>query len=77
MVRGRELLGECPLWDERTGTLWWVDILAPSLKSFDGSVKIYPLPESMGSFAFRETTGLIAAMIIALNVFLLYEVFLG
>jgi sugar lactone lactonase YvrE len=62
VVKGRDLLGECPLWDDRTGTLWWVDILAPSLKCFDGSVKTYPLPEAMGSFAFREKGGLIAGM---------------
>jgi sugar lactone lactonase YvrE len=62
VVRGRELLGECPLWDERSGTLWWVDILAPALKSFKDSVTTYPLPEAMGSFAFREKAGLIAAM---------------
>jgi sugar lactone lactonase YvrE len=62
VVRGRELLAECPLWDERTGTLWWVDILAPNLKSFKGSVTTYPLPEAMGSFAFRDKEGLVAAM---------------
>lgn len=62
VVRERELLGECPLWDERTGTLWWVDILAAALKSFKGSVTTYALPEAMGSFAFREKAGLIAAM---------------
>src|SRR5258707_11233277 len=62
VVKGRDLLGECPLWDERSGTLWWVDILAPSLKRLDGSVKTYPLPEAMGSFAFREKPGLLAAM---------------
>jgi sugar lactone lactonase YvrE len=64
-VKGRDLLGECPLWDERTRTLWWVDILAPALKQFDpasGKLKQNPLPEPMGSFAFREKGGLITAM---------------
>src|SRR5882672_3525479 len=61
-VKGRDQLGECPLWDELTGTLWWVDILAPSLQRFDGSVKTYALPEAMGSFAFREKGGFLAAM---------------
>jgi sugar lactone lactonase YvrE len=64
-VQGRDILGECPLWDERTGTLWWVDILAPALKQLDpasGAVKQNPLPEPMGSFAFRERGGLLAAM---------------
>jgi sugar lactone lactonase YvrE len=62
VVQGRDLLGECPLWDEREGVLWWVDILAPALKRLDTSVKAYPLPEPMGSFAFREKGGLLAAM---------------
>src|SRR5260221_565351 len=34
-VKSRDQLGECPLWDERTGTLRGVDILAPSLWAFD------------------------------------------
>ena len=62
VVRGQELLGECPLWDERSGGLWWVDILAPALKKWNGTVQTYPLPEAMGSFAFREKGGLLAAM---------------
>lgn len=65
VVNQRELLGECPLWDERTQRLWWVDILAPALKQLDpasGTVKQNPLPEAMGSFAFREAGGLLAAM---------------
>jgi len=65
VVNHRELLGECPLWDERAQRLWWVDILAPALKQLDpasGAVKQNPLPEAMGSFAFREGGGLLAAM---------------
>src|SRR4051812_22610571 len=62
IVEGRDLLGECPLWDEREGALWWVDILAPSIKKLDSSLRVFPLPEAMGSFAFREKGGLLAAM---------------
>jgi sugar lactone lactonase YvrE len=62
VVEGRDRLGECPLWDERAGALWWVDILGLSIKKWDGSLKTHFLPESMGSFAFRERGGLIAAM---------------
>jgi L-arabinonolactonase len=65
VVKGRDLLGECPLWDDRTATLWWVDILAPSLRQFQpgtGTVKRLDLAEAMGSFAFREKGGLLAAM---------------
>jgi sugar lactone lactonase YvrE len=62
VVEGRDLLGECPLWDERSGALWWVDILGPALMKYDGVVTAYPLPEAMGSFAFRERGGMLAAM---------------
>lgn len=65
VVKGRDLLGECPLWEDRTRTLWWVDILAPSLKQFDpasGERKQNPLPEAMGCFAFRHKEGFVAAM---------------
>jgi sugar lactone lactonase YvrE len=63
VVRGRDLLGECPLWDERSGTLWWVDILAPALRKLhNANVTSYALPEPMGSFALRETEGLLGAM---------------
>ena len=29
---GRDVLGECPLWDEARGVLWWIDIRAPALR---------------------------------------------
>jgi sugar lactone lactonase YvrE len=63
-VKGRDLLGECPLWDEREGVLWWVDILGPALKKCrpGGNATQMALPEPMGSFAFREQGGLLAAM---------------
>jgi sugar lactone lactonase YvrE len=64
VVNERELLGECPLWDERTRTLWWVDILSPSLKKLSpsGRLEVIPLGEAMGSFAFREKGGFVAGM---------------
>src|SRR4051812_32910426 len=46
-VEAGDQLGECPLWDFRTGLLWWLDILKPALQSFDPKTKqhqIYPLP---------------------------------
>jgi sugar lactone lactonase YvrE len=29
---GRDVLGECPLWDDARGVLWWIDIRAPALR---------------------------------------------
>lgn len=63
-ARGADRLGECPLWDEREKMLWWVDSRWPALKRFDpatGAVMMQVLPEVVGSIAFRERGGLLAA----------------
>jgi len=63
-VRGADCLGECPLWDERESMLWWVDSRWPALKRFDpatGAVMMQVLPEVVGSIAFRDQGGLLAA----------------
>lgn len=63
-ARGADLLGECPLWDERGRLLWWVDSRWPAVKQLDpssGAVMMLVLPEVVGSIAFREQGGLLAA----------------
>lgn len=63
-ARGADRLGECPLWDEREAMLWWVDSRWPAVKRLDpatGAVMMLVLPEVVGSIAFRETGGLLAA----------------
>jgi sugar lactone lactonase YvrE len=62
VIDSADRLGECPLWDEREQALWWVDILAPAIKRFDGKLKVFPMPEPVGSIAFRPKGGLLAAM---------------
>jgi sugar lactone lactonase YvrE len=62
VVDSADRLGECPLWDERSRALWWVDILAPAIKRFDGKLRVFPMPEAVGSIAFRAKGGLLAAM---------------
>lgn len=62
---GADRLGECPLWDETAGELWWIDILGPALKRLDpasGKLRTLGLPEPIGSFAFRRAGGILAAM---------------
>ena len=57
-------LGECPIWDERSGLLWWVDSRAPAVKCLDpvsAAIRVLPLPEAVGSIAFRERGGMLAA----------------
>jgi sugar lactone lactonase YvrE len=62
VVDSRDELGECPIWDERMGALWWVDIHGRALKRYDGALKVLPMPEMPGSIAFRESGGLIVAL---------------
>lgn len=65
-VKSNDQLGECPLWDPRSGLLWWLDILRPALQSYDprtGNHRIYPLPGgNCGCAALRARGGLVLAM---------------
>lgn len=47
-------LGECALWCERTQAFWWTDIEGAQVwrLAADGSVRHWPLPQRVGSFAF-------------------------
>ena len=57
-------LGECPIWDERGRSLYWVDSRGPAIKRLatdSGVVEVLPLPETVGSIAFRERGGMLAA----------------
>lgn len=50
-------LGECPVWCERTHSLYWIDIVGQKLFALDSAtenVRSWPLPERVGSFAFTE-----------------------
>jgi sugar lactone lactonase YvrE len=58
------VLGEGPVWDERTGTLYWVDIKAPALFATDAAARQtrrWPMPERIGAIGLREGGGLIGA----------------
>ena len=47
----RDLLGEGPAWSNRRGALYWVDILAPALRSLhldSGVVSTWDMPEKIG-----------------------------
>lgn len=59
------LLGECPIWCERTRRLWWVDVLTPTLWSMDpetGACQDHQVDaRRLGSIALRDTGGLLLA----------------
>ena len=53
----RDVLGECPLWDDRRHGLWWVDIRAPLLRFLPadgGEVQSWPMPSLIGSIALTD-----------------------
>lgn len=61
----RASLGECPQWSAEEQALYWVDIEAPSLNRFDPASGVnvaLPMPESIGSFAFRAGGGFVLAL---------------
>lgn len=61
---GHDVLGECPLWDERGGALWWVDSRAPALRRWmpgPAPAESFALPEVVGSIALGEQGGMLAA----------------
>ena len=58
-------LGECPRWDEKTGTLYWVDIDGFALHKLDpvsGALSSRTFGQSIGSFALRERGGFVLAL---------------
>lgn len=58
-------LGECPVWCGRSQRLWWVDVLAPALWSFDpksGTIVAHAVTaRRIGSLALRKAGGLLLA----------------
>lgn len=61
----RALLGESPVWDETSGRLWWVDILAPALHRTDpadGATETWPLPEPVGSLGLCRSGAVLLSL---------------
>jgi sugar lactone lactonase YvrE len=61
----RSLLGEGPLWDIATQSLYWVDIKRREIHRFQpatGRDEQWSTPEDVGSLALREQGGVVVAM---------------
>ena len=59
------ILGESPVWCERTQSLYWVDSRAPALQVYaaaTGVTRAHGLPETTGSICLCEDGSLLAAM---------------
>lgn len=57
LVDARARLGECVLWCDRLGALYWTDIEGATLSRWresDAQVRVWPLPERVGSFALCD-----------------------
>jgi sugar lactone lactonase YvrE len=64
VVPTRALVGEGPVWDDRAGVVWWVDIKAPALHRFDpasGANRTWPMPSRLGTVQLRVGGGLVGA----------------
>lgn len=58
-------LGEGPVWDDRDGVLYWVDITGAAVHRFDparGEHRQWPTGEHVGSLGLRESGGLVLAL---------------
>lgn len=61
----RDLLGEVPIWCERTASLWWIDVLRSALHHLDTATGQITTATTqggrIGSIALREQGGLLVA----------------
>jgi len=63
LLDARATLGEGPCWEEKTRTLYWVDILAKRVHAWkDGRDNILQLDEFVGCVGPRRGGGLVAAL---------------
>jgi sugar lactone lactonase YvrE len=66
VVQSADILGEVPLWCDRSKRLWWIDVRRPALQWYDpatGRHAAIRLPETMlvGAIALRESGGFVLA----------------
>lgn len=61
LSKTRATLGECPVWDDRSQRLFWIDIEAGRLfaTAMSGDETSWQLPERIGSFGLTTTTDVI------------------
>jgi sugar lactone lactonase YvrE len=71
-VDSRCELGECVLWDERRGVLFWTDITSARLwthRPDSGATRNWQLPERLGCFALCEDDRLLLGLAKGLSLF--------
>jgi len=63
ILNARNLLGEGPVWDDRSQDLYWVDIKKPAIHRLNpstGQQKTWHMPEPVGCISLRESGNLVA-----------------
>jgi sugar lactone lactonase YvrE len=66
VVRAADVLGEVPLWCDRSKKLWWIDVRRPALQSYDPSTGAHTAQRlnegtQVGAIALRELGGFLLA----------------
>ncbi|MER1966930.1 SMP-30/gluconolactonase/LRE family protein [Castellaniella sp. GW247-6E4] len=73
VIHANDLLGETPLWCDRTQSLWWLDILRPALHRLDprsGNHTRTPFDaKHLGSLALCESGKVLLAMDLGLHLY--------
>jgi sugar lactone lactonase YvrE len=65
VLDARAVLGECPLWDDREGVLWWVDVSQGRLHRLDpatGADARVDVGQPIGAVGLRAAGGLVLAL---------------
>ncbi|MGO8565290.1 SMP-30/gluconolactonase/LRE family protein, partial [Rhizobium ruizarguesonis] len=64
-------VGESPVWDEETGTFWFVDIQAPALVRRSASVKIdrFDMPAAIGALGLCRDHRIVVALQTGVHLF--------
>ncbi|GLT12045.1 SMP-30/gluconolactonase/LRE family protein [Sulfitobacter porphyrae] len=60
-----DLLGESPVWDDRSGRLWWVDGVAKMIRYFEPANDVHgdiEVPSFVGSIGLTEEGNLVAGL---------------
>jgi sugar lactone lactonase YvrE len=63
--RQTDILGECPVWDDRREALFWVDIRAPAIRRYDprqNRIDSWTMPALVGAIALTEGEELVVAL---------------
>ncbi len=58
-------VGEGPTWDDRSGVLWWIDVIPGDVHRYDpatGEDTVFNLGQAIGTLAPRSSGGLLVAL---------------